>query len=91
MVLEIPIPVTFSLYMETDKSIIARDLVIDGHTFLQSTAIPKTCIANMTTNKKGVTTADVEKWVLKQRKEESQQVDVKAEIADLLAMNDMPF
>ena len=91
MNLEIPIPTSFSLYMETERAIIAREIVIDSTTFLKEAVLHKTCVANIET-KDGVTFADVEKWVLVQRKKESQNVDVKTEIADLLAMNnDMPF
>lgn len=91
MNLEIPIPTSFSVYMETERAIIAREIVIDSTTFLKEAVLPKTCVANIET-KDGVTFADVEKWVLVQRKKESQNVDVKTEIADLLAMNnDMPF
>lgn len=91
MNLEIPIPTSFQLVMETERAIIARDLAIDSVTFLKDAVLPKTCVANLNTVK-GTTFADVEKWVLAQRKRESQSVDVPAETADLLAMNnDMPF
>jgi len=92
MNLEIPIPTQFSVFLETDKAIIARDIVIDGQNFLAEAILPKTCVnVNAKDKKSGVVSADVEKWVLAQRKKESRNLDVQNEIADLLAMNEMPF
>lgn len=91
MNLEIPIPTSFQLVMETDRAFIARELAINSTTFLRDAVLPKSCVANVTT-KDGVTFADVEKWVLTQRKREAQNVDVTKDVAELVAMcDDMPF
>ena len=77
MSLELPIPVQFSIKMETDKAYIVSDLKLQDNLLCAETNLPKMYTEVKSTNKDDVTLAVVENWVLEQRVQEarSQSVD----------------
>jgi hypothetical protein len=83
--LEIPIPVTFTIKMITDKAIIAQNIMLKGSVYIREAVLPKmfTIISN---TEDDVTTAVVDKWVLQQRYTEENTVDIDAHIEELLAV-----
>ena len=83
--LEIPIPVTFTIKMITDKAIIAQNIMLKGSVYIREAVLPKmfTVISN---TEDDVTTAVVDKWVLQQRYTEENTVDIDAHIEELLAV-----
>ena len=83
--LEIPIPVTFTIKMVTDKAIIAQNIMLKGSVYIREAVLPKmfTIISN---TEDDVTTAVVDKWVLQQRYTEENTVDIDAHIEELLAV-----
>jgi|TARA_R110000744_G_scaffold169694_1_gene287635 hypothetical protein len=85
MNLEIPIPVTFTIKMITDKAIIAQNIMLKGSVYIREAVLPKmfTIISN---TEDDVTTAVVDKWVLQQRYTEENTVDIDAHIEELLAV-----
>jgi hypothetical protein len=85
MNLEIPIPVTFTIKMVTDKAIIAQNIMLKGSVYIREAVLPKmfTIISN---TEDDVTTAVVDKWVLQQRYTEENTVDIDAHIEELLAV-----
>jgi hypothetical protein len=89
MQLQIPIPVSFELILETDKALIVKDIKINGDNFLSECNIPKMYATDLNEQKDGTYTANVEKWVLKQRKDETVNVNIEREIADLMETTDM--
>jgi len=85
MNLEIPIPVTFTIKMITDKAIIAQNIMLKGSVYIREAVLPKMfTIINNTED--DVTTAVVDKWVLQQRYTEENTVDIDAHIEELLAV-----
>jgi len=86
MSLQIPIHCSFTIGMTTDKAIIAEDLYVAGQYFLQRAVLPKMCIDNLQVDgAQGL--ADVDKWVLMQRKrEEKELASEQAHIDELLEM-----
>lgn len=91
MTLQIPIPVSFDLVLETDKALIVKDVKINGDDFLSECNIPKMYATDLNKQDDGSYTANVEKWVLKQRKDETVNVNIEREIAELMETTDMPF
>ena len=85
MTLEIPIPVTFTIKLETERAFIANNVMLKNKLYIQEAVLPKMyTIINATID--DVTSATVEKWVLQQRYTEENTVDVDAHIDELLAV-----
>jgi hypothetical protein len=85
MNLEIPIPVTFTIKLETERAFIATNVMLKNKLYIQEAVLPKMyTIINATLD--DVTSATVEKWVLQQRYTEENTVDVDAHIDELLAV-----
>jgi len=85
MNLEIPIPVTFTIKLETERAFIANNVMLKNKLYIQEAVLPKMyTIINATID--DVTSATVEKWVLQQRYTEENTVDVDAHIDELLAV-----
>ena len=86
--LENPIPVTFKIKMETDKAHIVTDVTINSIPYIKETVLPKmyTIITKVkkTKGKPDVINAFVEKWVIKQRKEEATVKNIEENVAELL-------
>lgn len=88
--LEIPVPVTFNIKMETDKAFIVSNVTLQKQIVVPETNIPKMyCNLGKTSN--DVTPADVESWVLKQRIEEYQNTSVENAIDEILSMSQSPM
>lgn len=85
MNLEIPIPVTFSIKMTTEKAIIAQNIMLKGQAYIKEAVLPKMFVSNIQEDENGIT-ALVEKWVLQQRYTEENTVDVEAHIDELLSI-----
>ena len=85
MNLEIPIPVTFSIKMTTEKAIIAQNIMLKGQAYIREAVLPKKFVSNIQKDENGVN-ALVEKWVLQQRYTEENTVDVEAHIDELLSI-----
>ena len=83
--LEIPIPVKFEIKIETDKAIIAQNIMLQDQYYISEGVIPKIYV-NINATKDGITTADVEKWVLQQRYTEENTVDIQSHVDELLAV-----
>lgn len=85
MTLEIPIPVTFTIKMETERAFIVNDIMLKDKLYINEAVLPKmyTVVEDVNGN---VTSANVEKWVLQQRYTEENTVDVDAHIDELLAV-----
>lgn len=83
--LEIAIPVTLEIKMETDKAIIANNIMLQGQHYISEGVIPKMFI-NINVTEDGITSAEVEKWVLQQRYTEENTVDIQAHVDELLAV-----
>lgn len=82
MQLQIPIPVTFKIKMETERALILTDISLDGQIIVQEGVIPKMC-ANVTDKNNGF----IESWVIEQRiKEEKLKnvEDAKRNILELI-------
>lgn len=85
MNLEIPIPVQFTIKMETERAFIVNNVMLKNKLYINEAVLPKMyTIINAT--KDNVTSATVEKWVLQQRYTEENTVDVDAHIDELLAV-----
>ena len=85
MNLEIPIPVTFSIKMTTEKAIIAQNIMLKGKAYIKEAVLPKMFVSNIQEDENGIN-ALVEKWVLQQRYTEENTVDVEAHIDELLSI-----
>lgn len=83
--LEIAIPVTLEIKMETDKAIIANNIMLQGQRYISEGVIPKMFI-NINVTEDGITSAEVEKWVLQQRYTEENTVDIQSHVDELLAV-----
>ena len=85
MNLEIPIPVTFTIKMETERAFIVNDVMLKDKLYINEAVLPKmyTDVQDVNGN---VTSANVEKWVLQQRYTEENTVDVDAHVEELLAV-----
>jgi len=89
--LQVPIPCSFNVKLTTEKAIIIEDLHINDTQFIKEANLPKMYVDNLQVDDKtNMATANVEKWVLRQRRNEERNIDIAAEIADLLK-EDMPF
>lgn len=86
MTLEIPIPVTFTIKMETERAFIVNDVMLKNKLYINEAVLPKMYTDIKSTDDNHVTSADVEKWVLQQRYTEENTVDVDAHIDELLAV-----
>ncbi len=84
--LESPVSVTFTVKMETDKAIIAENIQLNGQDYISSTNLPKMYTVIHNTDDNGVTSADVESWVLKQRAEELYNPNKRDVAKELLAV-----
>ena len=86
MNLEIPIPVQFTIKMETDKAYIVNNVTIKDKTYLKEAVLPK-MFTEFTSKEDefGVTNANVEKWVLKQRHDEENKINIDEHINELIA------
>ncbi|MEN8857279.1 MAG: hypothetical protein ABF260_04360 [Flavobacteriaceae bacterium] len=84
MQLEIPIPVTFNIKMETERAYIVQDVKLLGKQYINEAVLPKKLV-NILDDVGGLLSANVEKWVLQQRYVEENTVDVEAHINELLA------
>ena len=87
--LEIPIPVSFEVKMETDKAYIVNNVTVQNQIVVAETNIPK-MYCNVIKTKTNVTSAEVESWVLKQRIEEYQNTSVENAIAEILSISQSP-
>jgi hypothetical protein len=85
MTLEIPIPVTFTIKMETERAFIVNEVMLEDNLYISEAVLPKMYTDIQSTND-NVTSANVEKWVLQQRYTEENTVDVDAHIHELLAV-----
>lgn len=85
MLLDIPIPVQFSIKMETDKAYIVNNVTIQDTEYVKEAVLPKMYTIIEATDDKFITTAKVEKWVLQQRRDEEKNVDVDMHVQELLA------
>ena len=83
--LEIPIPVKFEIKIETDKAIIAQNIMLQDQHYISEGVIPKIYV-NVNATDDGITSADVEKWVLQQRYTEENTVDIQSHVDELLAV-----
>lgn len=85
MALEIAIPVTFKIKMETERAFIVNNVMLKDKLYINEAVLPKMyTIINATHD--DVTNATVEKWVLQQRYTEENTVDVDAHVAELLSI-----
>lgn len=90
--LQIAIPCSFNIKMETEKALIVENIMVGETLLVREANLPKIYVDGSKTDKKGTTTAYVEKWVLAQRRDEERNIDIDAEIRDLIgATADMPF
>jgi len=87
MSLELPIPVTFSIKMETDKAYIVSDLKLQDNLLCAETNLPKMYTQVKSTNKNDVTIAVVENWVLEQRVQEARSQSVDNAITKLIELS----
>jgi hypothetical protein len=85
MTLEIPIPVTFKIKMETERAFIVNDVMLKNNLYINEAVLPK-MYTNIKSIDDNVTSADVEKWVLQQRYTEENTVDVEAHVEELLSI-----
>jgi len=85
MTLEIPIPVTFTIKMETERAFIVNDVMLKNNLYIHEAVLPK-MYTDIKSTDDNVTSANVEKWVLQQRYTEENTVDVDAHIDELLAV-----
>ncbi len=85
--LQSPVRVTFTINeaYTTNKAFIVKDLQINGKPYISSTNLPKMYVDNAKTNKDGVTTADVESWIIEQRYDELYSEDAKINAQKLLS------
>jgi hypothetical protein len=83
--LEIPIPVTFTIKLETERAYIVNNVILSGELYVREAVLPKMfTIIKATKNEN--TSALVEKWVLQQRYIEENTVDVEAHIEELKSL-----
>jgi hypothetical protein len=87
MSLELPIPVTFSIKMETDKAYIVSDLKLQDNLLCAETNLPKMYTQVKSTDKNDVTIAVVENWVLEQRVQEARSQSVDNAITKLIELS----
>ena len=87
MSLELPIPVQFSIKMETDKAYIVSDLKLQDNLLCAETNLPKMYTEVKSTNKDHVTLAVVENWVLEQRVQEARSQSVDNAISKLIELS----
>ena len=85
MALEIPIPVTFTIKMKTERAFIVNDVMLKDNLYISEAVLPK-MYTDIQSTKKNVTSANVEKWVLQQRYTEENTVDVEAHVNELLSV-----
>jgi hypothetical protein len=85
MTLEIPIPVTFTIKMETERAFIVNNVMLKNKLYINEAVLPK-MYTDIKSNNDNVTSADVEKWVLQQRYTEENTVDVEAHVEELLSI-----
>jgi|TARA_B110000902_G_scaffold102285_1_gene120943 hypothetical protein len=83
--LEIPIPVTFTIKMMTDKAIIAQNIMIKGNAYIREAVLPK-MFTIISGTEDDISTAVVDKWVLQQRYLEENTVDIESHIEELFAL-----
>lgn len=81
MTLQVPIPVTFSLKMQTEKAFILQSIAIDETVVVQEAVIPKMYVT-MDSQSSG----QIESWVIAQRIQEEKQKNVEQAKQELLAM-----
>lgn len=81
MQLQVPVPVSFTIKMETDRALILQDISIDDTVVVREGVIPKMTI-DATDHNHGF----IESWVLAQRIKEERTKDVDAAKAELLSM-----
>jgi hypothetical protein len=85
MNLEIPIPVTFTIKLETERAFIVNDVMLKDSLYINEAVLPK-MYTDILKTKDNVTSANVEKWILQQRYTEENTVDVDAHINELIAV-----
>jgi len=83
--LEIAIPVKFEIKIETDKALIAQNIMLQDQLYINEGVIPKMYV-NINGTEDGIVTANVEKWVLQQRYTEENTVDIQSHVDELLAV-----
>ena len=86
MTLEIPIPVTFTIKMETERAFIVNNVMLKNNLYINEAVLPKMYTEINKTDNNHVTSANVEKWVLQQRYTEENTVDVEAHVEELLSV-----
>jgi hypothetical protein len=85
MALEIPIPVTFTIKMTTERAYIVNDVMLKNNLYINEAVLPK-MYTEIQKSRKKVKTAFVEKWVLQQRYTEENTVDVEEHVEELLSV-----
>lgn len=88
------VEVKFTVKMETERAYIVQNVQLLGKSFITECNFPKMATDIKSTTKAGITTAMVEEWVLRQRKEEeiATPTDSKELASALLAdFEDAPF
>jgi hypothetical protein len=85
MSLEIGIPVTFTIKMETERAIIVNNIMLANKPYINEAVLPK-IYTEILSEKDNVTEANVEKWILQQRYVEENTVDVESHINELLSI-----
>jgi hypothetical protein len=81
MEIQVPIPVTFHVKMETDRALILTDIAVDDNVIVKEGVIPKMLI-NVTDHNNGF----IESWVLQQRIKEEKMQNVEEAKRELLML-----
>lgn len=81
MEIQVPVPVSFHVKMETDRALILCDIAIDDNVIIKEGVIPKMLI-DMTDHNHGF----IESWVLQQRIKEEKMRDVEEAKKELLLL-----
>ena len=81
MEIQVPIPVSFHIKMETNRALILSDIAVEDKVIVKEGVIPKMLI-NVTDNNNGF----IESWVLQQRIKEEKMRDVEEAKKELLLL-----
>lgn len=86
--IQVSIPVTFKLKMETERAYIVTELHVSNMPYITEAVLPKMLVETDVTKKDDneFISANVEKWVLQQRYTEENTVDVDAHVKELLSV-----
>lgn len=81
MEIQVPIPVSFHIKMETDRALILSDITVEDKVIVKEGVIPKMLI-NVTDQNNGF----IEAWVLQQRIKEEKMQNVEDAKRELLLL-----